>query len=580
MTTALSAMNKPLTPAEMSNLAALRESAMQTSASVLRLQRQSDHALRQAKAALEAKTQALAATASMLSATLEASADGIVVVNQAGRVVVHNQNFARMWQVPADLLARGDDAELLAHIARQMPDAAEFLRLARASREQPRQHARQMFDLPDGRCLERIEAAQVINGQRVGVVICWRDLTEQRQAAAARADKERAEAANLAKDEFVAHMSHELRTPLNAIIGFSDILMHDALQPLHDSQWQQVQHIRRAGGSLLALINDVLDVSRLGAGLMTLSINDIDPAPLLQDAAARLQAQALAGGVTVELHLPAEGCGMVRADPHRLGQVLANLLSNAVKYNRPGGRVDVRVSQEGTRTRIDVTDTGLGMDAAQVGALFQPFNRLGRDQSGVEGTGIGLVIARGLATLMAGTLTATSQPGAGSVFRLDLPAGMRTANPASVAAGTARPEVAALPTATREDVSGCVLYVDDNEVNRLLVEAMLTRRPGVRLVLAEDGESGLRAARSEQPDLVLLDIRLPDMDGYAVLKALRSDPDRRELPCLAVSAHAMPAEIARAAQSGFDGYLTKPLDLSLLLEEVDRRLAASRRRTH
>ncbi len=572
-------MDQPLTPTQSSNLAALRESAMQTSASVLRLRRQSDQALRQAKAALEAKSQALAATASMLSATLEASVDGIVVVDLLGRVVVHNQNFARMWQVPADLLARGDDAELLARMARQMPDEAEFLHLARVSRAQPRQHERHVFDLSDGRCLERIEAAQVINGECVGVVICWRDLTEQRQAAAARADKERAEAANRAKDEFVAHMSHELRTPLNAIIGFSDNLMHDPLQPLRDGQWQQVQHIRRAGGSLLALINDVLDVSRLGAGQMTLSIDDIDLAPLLHDAAARLQAQALAGGVTVELHLPAEGCSTVRADPQRLGQVLANLLSNAVKYNRPGGKVDVRVSQDGARTRIDVADTGLGMDAAQVGALFQPFNRLGRDQSGVEGTGIGLVIARGLASLMAGTLTATSRPGVGSVFRLDLPGGARTASPAPVAAGVARPDGAALPTAAREDVSGCVLYVDDNEVNRLLLEAMLMRRPGVRLVLAEDGESGLRAVRSEQPDLVLLDIRLPGMDGYAVLKALRCDSDHRELPCLAVSAHAMPAEIARAALSGFDGYLTKPLDLSLLLEEIDRRLAAPRRRT-
>ena len=566
-------MDQPLTPAERSHLAALRESAMRTSASVLRLQRRSDQALRQAKAALEPKSQALAATASMLSATLEASVDGIVVVDLFGRVVIHNQNFARMWQAPAPLLARGDDAELLAQMARQMPDAAEFLRLARVSRAQPRQHERHVFDLPDGRCLERIEAALIINGECVGVVICWRDLTEQRQAAASRADKERAEAANRAKDEFVARMSHELRTPLNAIIGFADNLVHDARHPLRDGHWQQVQHIRRAGGSLLALINDVLDVSSLGAGLMTLSIDDIDLAPLLQDAAARLHAPALAGGVTIELHLPAEGCSTVRADPHRLGQVLANLLSNAVKYNRPGGKVEVHVSQDDARTRIDVADTGLGMDAAQVSALFQPFNRLGRDQSGVEGTGIGLVICRGLAGLMAGTLTVTSRPGVGSLFRLDLPAGIRSASPASVAAGIARPGAAVSPVAVREDVSGCVLYIDDNEVNRLLMEAMLTRRPGVRHVLAEDGAGGLRAARCEQPDLVLLDIRLPDMDGHAVLAALRADPDQHEVPCLAVSADAMPAEIARAALSGFDGYLTKPLDVTLLLEEVDRRLA-------
>ena len=250
--------------------------------------------------------------------------------------------------------------------------------------------------------------------------------------------------------------------------------------------------------------------------------------------------------------------------------MLANLLSNAVKYNRAGGTVAVLVRPDGARLHIDITDTGLGMDAAQVSALFQPFNRLGRDQSGVEGTGIGLVISRGLASLMAGTLTVTSRPGVGSLFRLDLPAGDRPAGPA---AGLARAGAAAALPAAREDVRGCVPYVDDNDVNRLLMQAMLTGRPGVRLVLAEDGAGGLRAARRERPDLVLLDIRLPDMDGHAVPAALRADPDLRAVPCLAMSAGAMPADITRAALTGFDGYLTKPLDLSLLLGEVGCRLA-------
>ncbi len=560
-------------PSDSSNLAALRESAMQTSASVLRLQRQSDLALRQAKVALEAKSQALAATASMLTATLEASVDGIVVVDLHGRLTVYNQTFARMWKLSAAVLARADDAEVLAHMARQMPDAARFLHLAKVSRQRPGMHERQVFDLPDGRCLERIEAPQLIGGVRVGIVICWRDMTEQRQAAAARADKLRAEAANLAKDEFVARMSHELRTPLNAIIGFSDNLVQDAAHPLHDAQLQQVQHIRRAGGSLLTLINDVLDVSRLGAGQMAMNIHDVELAPLLQDAAARLQAQASAAGVHISLPPPGSHC-TVFADPHRLGQVLANLLSNAVKYNRPGGKVEVAVFLGGGRVRIEVADSGIGMDPAQVSALFQPFNRLGRDQSAVEGTGIGLVISRGLAGLMAGTLTATSRTGVGSVFRLDLPAGVRKPGAIAVPAGSTEAGQPASQTVARDDVCGCVLYIDDNDVNRLLMAAMLTRRPGVRLVLAEDGADGLRAARAEQPDLVLLDIRLPDMDGYAVLEALRADPQLQALPCLAVSADAMPAEIERAAQSGFDGYLTKPLDLGLLLAEIDRRLMA------
>jgi len=567
-------MDAPPPPAESGSGTVRRESALHTPAGSNWPQLPSEQALRLATAALEAKTQALAAAASVLSATLEASADGIVVIDQSGRLIVHNQTFVRMWRVPPDMMARGNDTEVLAHMAQLLPDGDAFLAVARVSRSAPRQHARQSFDLLDGRCLERIESIQVIAGEPAGIVVCWRDLTEQRQAAAALADKERAEAANRAKDEFVARMSHELRTPLNAIVGFSDNLAHDTLQPLSDEHRQQVQQIRRAGLSLRALIDDVLDVSRLGAGMMTMSIDDVDLAPLLHDAAARMHAMALHSGVTIDLQLPRSGCSTVRADPHRLGQVLANLLSNAVKYNRRGGSVHVRVAQDGVRTRVEVEDTGIGMDEAQLAALFQPFNRLGRERSGVEGTGIGLVIARGLAVLMAGSLTAASRPGAGTVFRLELPIGQGQAGNAVTTAGPASVDPVDALLAVREDVKGCVLYVDDNDVNRLLMAAMLARRPQVRLVMAEDGACGLSAAQRERPDLVLLDIRLPGMDGYEVLAALRSVPGQHALPCLAVSADAMPADIARAALSGFNGYLTKPLDLRLLLQEVDRCLTA------
>jgi CheY-like chemotaxis protein/anti-sigma regulatory factor (Ser/Thr protein kinase) len=258
----------------------------------------------------------------------------------------------------------------------------------------------------------------------------------------------------------------------------------------------------------------------------------------------------------------------VRADAARLRQVLLNLVSNAIKYNRPGGCVHMHWRAESEAMVMHVRDTGLGMDARQLAALFQPFNRLGRESLDVQGTGIGLVIARNLAHLMAGTLTAHSQPGQGSEFTLRLPRTHKPAIPVEPA-GAEQPA----PVQARADVQGRVLYVDDNEVNRVLMEVLLQRRPRLTLLLAEDGPSGLQIARTQALDLVLLDIRLPGMDGFEILRQLRADARLRHLPCLAVSAGAMPDDIAQAAAAGFDGYLTKPLDLGLLLREIDRRLA-------
>jgi CheY-like chemotaxis protein/anti-sigma regulatory factor (Ser/Thr protein kinase) len=270
----------------------------------------------------------------------------------------------------------------------------------------------------------------------------------------------------------------------------------------------------------------------------------------------------------VDAQCHAEGPCWVRADAARLRQVLLNLISNAIKYNRAGGQVQMVCDNQDEHMTLHVRDTGLGMDATQLAALFQPFNRLGRESLDVQGTGIGLVIARNLTHLMAGTLTAKSQPGVGSEFILRLPRARHVAGPAEAPASA--PAKAVL---TRQDVQGRVLYVDDNEVNRVLMEVLLERRPNVTLLLAEDGPSGLQLARTQAPDLVLLDIRLPGMDGYEILRHLRADPRLGGLPCLAVSAGAMPDDIAQAAAAGFDGYLTKPLDLGLLLNEIDRRLA-------
>jgi len=537
---------------------------MRTSISVLGLQRKAEGELRAARDELQAQAQQLAASASLLRATIEATLDGVLAIDLQGRIVIYNQRFAQMWQVPQELLDAGDHTRIVDGMALQARDPADFERRVTASLAAPEREGLLTFELSDGRVMERHTGAQRVEGHCVGMVVRWRDVTEQRRTAAAVAAREVAERANRAKSDFLARMSHELRTPLNAILGFADTLLIDDAPALHCSHRPHVGHIRVAGHHLLLLINDVLDVSRLEAGLMSVQAADLDAAAAVRGALLQLQPLAATAGVELQVTGGADAPCMVRADPARLGQVLLNLLSNAVKYNRPGGHVRVALSSAAGRVRITVGDNGLGMDAAQVAALFQPFNRLGREASGVEGTGIGLVISRSLAELMAGSLQVRSSAGTGSEFTLELPAAA-DASPAPAA-----PMAPATAVQLRPEVRGRVLYVDDNDVNRVLMEAFLVRRPGVELLQAADGESGLRLVREQRPDLVLLDIRLPGMDGFEILRALRADPAVCHLPCLAVSAGAMPDEVAQAMAAGFDGYLTKPLAVAGLLMEIDR----------
>jgi len=249
--------------------------------------------------------------------------------------------------------------------------------------------------------------------------------------------------------------------------------------------------------------------------------------------------------------------------------VVVNLVSNAIKYNRPGGTVRVHLAPFAERVRVAVIDDGPGMTPHQQRNLFQPFNRLGREGSSVTGTGIGLVITRSLVELMGGALSVRSEPGRGSEFDVDLLAAQQatgvTAAPASAPAAT-----------VRTDVLGRVLYIEDDEVNRLLMQAYLALRPSIKLALAIDGQSGIDAALADAPDLVLIDMSLPDMRGLDVLRALRRHASVGRVPCIAISAEAMPEDIAAAQAAGMDGYLTKPLPLAQLLSTVDGLLLASK----
>ena len=387
------------------------------------------------------------------------------------------------------------------------------------------------------------------------------DISELRAAQEARQALGEAQAASRAKTQFLSSMSHELRTPLNAVLGFSSLLRNEAADTLTPQQLAQLGHVQDAGWHLLRLINDVLDLSRIEAGQLGVSVRALALAPLLDEALQMSAPLAAKGDITLHASYRDDPPSWALADPTRLRQVLINVLSNAIKYSRPNGSVQVRTFRDAERMAIEIVDTGLGMSAHQLAHLFEPFNRLGRDGQGIEGTGIGLSLTRQLMELMSGDVEITSQEGLGTRVLLTLP---------WTKASTSEPPPAPARPIDRAEGAprGCVLYIEDNEVNILLVEQLLSRWEGVRLVSARDGASGIRTAAELEPDLVLLDLQLPDIDGLEVLRQLRAHPALRGTPVVVLSATAMPADIAQARDRGAADYWTKPLDFQRFLTDI------------
>ncbi len=388
------------------------------------------------------------------------------------------------------------------------------------------------------------------------------DVTERVEAEAVLAESRlAADRGSRARTEFLSRMSHELRTPLNAILGFGQLL---ELDELGDDQRESVGQILRAGRHLLELINEVLDISRIESGPLALSLEPVRLGEVVEEALDLIRPIAAARSITLPTTLPAVCAGHVRADRQRLKQVLLNLFANAVKFNRHGGRVtfDCEAAGEG-RLRLAVGDTGPGISEAQRPLLFRPFERLGADQAGVEGTGLGLALTKGLVEAMGGAIGVDSAPGQGSVFWVEV---------ASVEAspgGPDRPPRHRAPWAEDPRVARTVLYVEDNRSNVALVEHVLARRPEVRLLVALEGGLGIELAKEHQPDLVLLDMHLPDVSGEVVLQRLRAEPRTRDLPVVMVSADATPGQVERLLAAGAADYLTKPIDVAHLLRLID-----------
>jgi PAS domain S-box-containing protein len=374
-----------------------------------------------------------------------------------------------------------------------------------------------------------------------------------------------AEQANDAKSNFLSRMSHELRTPLNAILGFAQLMKTNAASIDQD---EAATMILKAGRHLLSLVNEVLDISRVESGQLSLSPEAIEVSDVLRDCLALLDIQAKFRHI--EFVDRSTDNLVVRADRQRLKQVLLNLLANSIKYSFEGGTVAVLVSLVGEgRVRIEVADEGPGIHPEAIDRLFTPFERLGAQQSEIEGTGLGLALSAGLVEAMGGTIGVESNFGHGSKFWFELP---HVDTPVDkVAEFNQRIQFGA----EVRDLQGTLLYIEDNESNQRLLDRALTLRPGVTLLAALDGTTGIELARQHSPDVIFLDLHLPDISGREVLKLLRTDHQTRDIPVVIVSADASPGQIKRLRIDGAYAYVTKPIEFDQMFNLLDEVLVPS-----
>lgn len=371
------------------------------------------------------------------------------------------------------------------------------------------------------------------------------------------AAKQTAEAANRSKSEFLSRMSHELRTPLNSILGFAQVLQ---MGELSERQAECVAHVFKAGKHLLALIDEVLEISRIEAGKLALSPEPVEVEEVTGQAIDMIRPLAVAANVRISVDESRNKETYVTADRQRLQQVLLNLLSNAVKYNRENGCVDVSFGALGSgRVRITVADTGPGIPPEHQCRLFTPFERLNADHTGIQGTGLGLALSRKLVESMDGLLELQSEAGRGCTFSIELPSAEAPIDRIQ------REGVPVSAVARQPHAKGTVLYVEDNVSNVRLMEHLLGYRPEVQLLVAMQGRMALDLAIEHEPDLIFLDLHLPDVPGDEILLRLRNEPRTQHIPVVMVSADATPGQIRRLLEAGATDYVTKPVDVARLL---------------
>lgn len=508
-------------------------------------------------------------------AVTEAVNDNLFMVDPAGRLVWWNRHAEvstgrsaqQLRGLPAsELFDERDRAAVAEAVARVLKDGQGIVEARLLTVAGPVDH--------------QFNGVRVLDaqGRLLGIASSGRDISERKRSEEALrrlneeleervahrttqllAAKDEAERANLAKSDFLSRMSHELRTPMNAVLGFAQLLEMDGNTARPDEQRDFARHIRRAGEHLLALINDVLDLAQVESGKLSVRLEPVALAGVIDECLELVRDRARARGIALAVQAD-DGSAQVFADRIRLKQVILNLLSNAVKYNREQGSVRLAWHADGAQLRLGITDTGAGLSADQVARLFVPFERLDAHNIAVEGTGIGLALSKHLTRLMGGEIGVDSRPGVGSTFWIALPQALAAELPAP--GPGEQGEAPRQAPAASADRPRDVLCIEDNAANMMLIEQTLARHADMRLIAAADADSGLALARTQRPDLILLDINLPGIDGWAVMARLQADASTRGIPVVAITANAMPRDLERGRTAGFAAYLTKPLDIA------------------
>jgi len=500
-------------------------------------------------------------TEATFQAMLDAAPDAMVGVSRDGRIVMANvQTEAVFGYRRGDLI--GQLVEVL------VPDRVKSVHPANRESYFGAPRTRPMgvgLDLAGRRAdgsefAAEISLSSIETGDGTVALAAIRDITDRKVAEEeTRRAREEADRANHAKSEFLSRVSHELRTPLNSILGFAQLL---EMGEITGTQRKSVKQIRRGGEHLLGLIDEILDIEKIASGKMTFSLEPVHVGEVVGEVLQLVL--PIAEGDRVRLVAPTDELDVhVRADRQRLKQVLLNLMSNALKFNHVGGEVRI-TSQEtsGSSFQLSVIDTGLGIAEELMADLFTPFDRLGAEKSGIEGTGLGLALSKSLIEAMNGAIDVTSVPGEGSTFRIALPLAEGIGVKVEEADDAGGPRDRAVLERT-------ILYVEDNLANLQLVQGILDYRPSIRLLSAMQGSIALELARQHRPDLILLDLHLPDMSGEEVLEQLVSDGRTRDIPIVIVSADASRDTVKRLERAGVRSYVTKPIDVSVLLRLLD-----------